>query len=353
MASKQTLIGGGPGGGQGGGLRAGPDDRTAPGASDAANQGYRDETGAQRGAFHPGDPGVDIDLLDDHARQGRRGMRSGIAIVAGLAVFVGILWFAYDWGMGQLEIVGLPVIVADNTPIKVRPADPGGIEVPNQNVAVLNDPVPDPQQPQSERLLPPPETPQPPQAAEPQTDAIAKVEELLGPPLETAAGPDTKMPTAENAQPPAATGPPVVPQVAAALPEVTPEPVLPEPPAEVVQSAPEPAEASAAAAPQVPAQVPTQAPAQVAALPAAQAGDYVVQLAALKAQASARPAWTRLQKAHPVLLGDRELAIQRVDLGDRGIFYRVRAGFFADRAGALALCNALKTRGQDCLVAKR
>jgi cell division septation protein DedD len=345
MASKQTLFGGGPTGG----LRAGPDDRATPGGPEAANQGHGDETGAQRGAAHPGaaqpgDPGVDIDLLDDQARQNRRGMRSGIAIVAGLAVFVGILWFAYDWGMGQLEVAGLPVIVADTTPIKTRPADPGGIEVPNQNVAVLNDPVPDPLQPQVERLLPPPETPQLPQAAAPQDSSLAVVEELLGPPLETAAGPATKMPAAGETLP--STELPAVPQAAVSVPEATPEPVilkpvLPEPQAKVAQTAPEPAEAPAAVAP------------QVAALPAAQTGDYVVQLAALKAQASARPAWTRLQKAHPELLNDRELAIQRVDLGDRGIFYRIRAGFFADRAGALALCSALKARGQDCLVAKR
>jgi cell division septation protein DedD len=347
MASKQTLFGGGPTGG----LRAGPDDRATPGGPEAANQGHGDETGAQRGATHPGaahpgDPGVDIDLLDDQARQNRRGVRSGIAIVAGLAVFVGILWFAYDWGMGQLEVAGLPVIVADTTPIKTRPADPGGIEVPNQNVAVLNDPVPDPLQPQVERLLPPPETPQLPQAGAPQDSSLAVVEELLGPPLESAAGPPTKMPDAGETLP--STELPAVPQAAVSVPEATPEPQ-----AEVAPSAPEPAEAQVAVAAPTPAPTPAPVAPQVAALPAAQTGDYVVQLAALKAQASARPAWTRLQKAHPELLNDRDLAIQRVDLGDRGIFYRIQAGFFADRAGALALCSALKARGQDCLVAKR
>jgi hypothetical protein len=79
----------------------------------------------------------------------------------------------------------------------------------------------------------------------------------------------------------------------------------------------------------------------------------VVQLAALRARNSAPPAWARLQKAHPMLLGDKELAVQEVDLGERGIFYRVQAGFFPDRAGASALCQALKARQQDCLVVKR
>jgi len=88
-------------------------------------------------------------------------------------------------------------------------------------------------------------------------------------------------------------------------------------------------------------------------LPAAKTGGFVVQLVSIKSRDRAQPAWASLQKAHPALLGNRELTIQKADLGDRGIFYRVRAGFFAERASARDLCNALKTRGQDCLVTKR
>ncbi len=124
-------------------------------------------------------------------------------------------------------------------------------------------------------------------------------------------------------------------------------------------SAPQIAAATPAATPAPPAAslpAPRETPArQVAALPpaTAPAGPYVVQLAALRSQDGARPAWGRLQKAHTALLRERELAIQEVDLGARGIFYRVQAGYFPDRASALELCTALKARGQDCLVVKR
>ncbi len=340
MASKPPLFGGR--------LHADPQDRAAPGGREPANQSEPREAGAQRGATHPGDPNLEVDLLDDDGgRSG--GWRSSVAIVAALAVFAGALWYAYDWGIGQLATTRLPVIVADTTPIKSRPESPGGIEVLNQDVAVLNDVVPDPEKPLVERLLPPPEAPQPPQAEPPpQATSVTKVEELLGPPLQTAAGPPSTMPAAEEAPPPAA------PQVAAS--EAAPEPLLPEPKAETML-APEPP----AAPPRAPAVAPTVTPSaatrepapQLAALPDARTGGFVVQLAALKAKDGARPAWARLLKAHPALLGDRELTIQRVDLGDRGIFYRVQAGFFADRAGARGLCNALKARGQDCLVVKR
>jgi cell division septation protein DedD len=336
MASKRSLFGGG--------LRADPEDRTPLGNREPVNQPEPREAGAQRGATHPGAPNIEVDLLDDDGGRRPGGWRSGIAMVAVLAVFAGGLWYAYDWAMEQLGTTRLPLIVADTTPIKSRPESPGGIEVLNQDVAVLNDVAPDPDKPQAERLLPPPEAPQLAQTEAPQVEvpqvetqqatSVTKVEELLGPPLETAAGPPGKMPAAEEAQSPA---PP--------QPEAVPEPLLPEPKAEAAQIPAEPPVAPSAA---------TSEPApQVAALPDAKTGGFLVQLAALRAEDGARPAWARLQKAHPALLGDRELTIQRVDLGDRGIFYRVQTGFFADRVGARALCNALKARGQDCLVVKR
>lgn len=335
MATRQPLFGGG--------LRADPETRAPLGGREPADETHSEEAGAQRGALYPGDPNSEVDLLDDDRGRRSGGWRSGVAIVAALAVFVGILWYAYDWGMGQLATTRLPVIVADTTPIKSRPESPGGLEVLNQDVAVLNDPAPSPEMPQAERLLPPPETPQLPQAVAPQGESLAKVEELLGPPLETAAGP------------------PDAPQVAAAgQPEAAPEPVLPEPKAQA-QLAPELPAAPPAAPAVVPPAAPPVAPAaataepapQVAALPDAKTGGFVVQLAALRTKEAAPPAWARLQKAHPALLGSRELTVQMVDLGDRGIFYRVQAGFFADRAGARDTCNALKARGQDCLVVKR
>ena len=241
--------------------------------------------------------------------------------LAALAVFGGIAGYAYDWGESQFETPG---ILADSGPIKSQPESPDGLNVPNQDVAGLNDGAPDRANPQVERLLPPPETPLPPQTESVEAEAITEPEALApaGPPPETAPGPAEKMPP--EAESPLARAP----QIAAATPA---------PPA---ASLPAPSE--------------TPAP-QVAALPLATvpAGPYVVQLAALKSQDGVRLAWGRLQKAHTALLSERELAIQEIDLGARGIFYRVQAGYFPDRASALELCTALKARGQDCLVVKR
>ncbi len=343
--------------------RSGPDDQIPYDDRDPADRVRGEEAGGQRGAAYYDEPNAEIDLLDDGARPPRGGVRSGIALVAALAVFAGIPWYAYDWGMGQLETVDLPVIVADTTPIKSRPEDPGGIEVPNQDVTVLNDPVPDPAKPQAERLLPPPETAPPPPAEAPPSATVAEAEELLSPPPETAAAPADKAPVAKVALPPAdpQVAPEAAPESVLPVPEAAPEPVTPE--VVMAQPAPDPpAPPAAAPASETPTQVadpdvtaPVVAPAvsQTAALPEAKTGGFVVQLISIRSRDRTRPAWTKLQKAHPALLGNRELTIQKADLGDRGVYYRVRAGFFAERASARDLCNALKTRGQDCLVTKR
>ncbi len=52
------------------------------------------------------------------------------------------------------------------------------------------------------------------------------------------------------------------------------------------------------------------------------------------------------------MLGDLTLAVQRADLGDRGIFYRVRSGPFPNRATAQDLCAQIEAAKLDCLVVR-
>jgi hypothetical protein len=341
MSTKSPLFGGG--------LRADPEERRAGGAQAAANPLGEPDRRAQKSGELLNDSALEVDLLDDAAVPPRGRNLSILASLAALAVFGGIAWYAYDWGVSQFNTTRLPIILADSEPIKSRPESPGGLEVPNQNVAVLNDLAPDPQKPQVERLLPPLETPQPP----PSETVEAEIPNFASAPLETAAGPPDV--TQDSALPPLPPEPQTEPQIAAAPPkpkveapkiEVAPAPAIQTPSVQAPAQAPTPA--PQVAAPQV-------AAPQVAVLPpaSAPAGAFVVQLASLKAKDGARPAWARMQKAHPALLGERVLAIQEIDLGARGLFYRVQAGYFTERAEALSLCNALKARGQDCLVIKR
>jgi hypothetical protein len=76
----------------------------------------------------------------------------------------------------------------------------------------------------------------------------------------------------------------------------------------------------------------------------------MVQLAAYRTSANAERGWQRLRAMHPDQLGDRALIMREVDLGDRGIYYRVRTGPFADVAAAKAFCSLLRDRDQECFV---
>ncbi len=86
--------------------------------------------------------------------------------------------------------------------------------------------------------------------------------------------------------------------------------------------------------------------------PALAAGDYFVQLASVKSDAGARQEWARMQRVHPALLGDLALEVQRADLGDRGIFYRIRTGPFPNRATAQDMCAQIKAAKLACLVVR-
>ncbi len=91
----------------------------------------------------------------------RRWIRGGFGILA-LAGFAGVLWYAYEWGLGGGETVELPTVQAEAGPEKEKPSDPGGLQVPYQDQLVLNQGEAGATAPRIERLLPPPEAPLPP-----------------------------------------------------------------------------------------------------------------------------------------------------------------------------------------------
>ena len=79
---------------------------------------------------------------------------------------------------------------------------------------------------------------------------------------------------------------------------------------------------------------------------------YWVQVASLRSQAEAQAEWDRLQGAHARLLAQLPLALQKTDLPDKGTYYRLRSGPFAEAGTPKQLCQALKARDQACLVVR-
>jgi cell division septation protein DedD len=225
------------------------------------------------------------------------------------------LWAFYHWMSRKTAQVEVPLIRAEVEPVRRRPADPGGMEIPGQGTLVLDGkrtPV------KVEQLLPPPEAPLPRPAV-----------------VETPPEP------AVNAPPPG----PAAPMSAA--------PTLP-PPAPT-----SPAPAVAATVPPVPAAAPPAAtpPAKPAAAPATASSaigkGYFLQLGAGRSAEGAKQEGERIRQRQADLLGTLSLITPRVDLGERGTFYRIQVGPIADAAQAERRCNELKRRGVGCLLVKQ
>jgi cell division septation protein DedD len=94
----------------------------------------------------------------------------------------------------------------------------------------------------------------------------------------------------------------------------------------------------------------TEPPARAQPTNYAPAGSYVVQVSSQKNEQDAHTAWRQLQAKYTNVLGNAQVNFKRVDLGDRGTFYRAMVGPFANRDQAYEMCQNLKTAGGECVV---
>jgi cell division septation protein DedD len=256
----------------------------------------------------------------------RRSPLLPVLIGAGVLVVLAVgIFFGYSWFFAGGKTDELPVVQAMDDPVKVKPANPGGLEVPYQDQLVLNQEGTDGRdEPVVERLLPPPEAPQPP-PREPEAAA----------PVQTPPEPPAATDTAAAASRPVQSSRIV-------------EAPVPDQSEMLVLAPPSTGEAAPVPAPTQPAK--TRTTEAVGAAPAT--GSYVVQLGSFTSTAGSEQAWARLQKAHPELLGDMSLFVQKALVNDR-TYFRVQAGPVPNRATALDMCAQLKARKQDCLVVRR
>ncbi|MBX3507388.1 MAG: SPOR domain-containing protein [Parvibaculum sp.] len=256
---------------------------------------------------------------DEDTGGGRRRTLMMLTVLALLVVFGGIMLLAYREGSPDGAGGMPPLLRADGGPVKVPPENPGGRKFPHQDAGVYNRIAGDSRagSEEGEQLLPPAEEPlaieAPAIRPEDQRALDRMAEAIESSPL------DAPLPAGDAG-------------VAAQQPALAPS----EPAPAVVETPPAPQTVSPAAP----------------AAPAASGGGFVVQLAALRDEQSARDTFARLQSRYPDLLGGLTADIQRADLGASGIYYRARAGYL-DRAAANALCERLAAQGQACIVRER
>ncbi len=275
-------------------------------------------------------------------------------------MFAGVVWLAYTQGVAKGRSDAPRMIVAETGPVKTAPANPGGTQTPYTGLKIYQAQAPADDSGDSDSVPPAP-TPAGSAASAP---AISPSLAPVIRPAAAAATTNKSAPPADVTPKPAATK---LAQVAAptpaamsnetpaasAAPLPTENRVATKPPAKlspVVQSPPKPIVVPAPKAPPAEtAATPTAAPAET--LKPTASGSYLLQIGAYKSEEEATAAWKSYQAKHPVV-GGYESDIKKVDLGDKGVWYRLRVGSFDDKTAAAALCDKLKADGGNCFLAK-
>ncbi|GHD09840.1 SPOR domain-containing protein [Tianweitania populi] len=380
----------------------------AAGAAAGASAGRYESDLSRAGMYEPED---DDNYYEQSARSqprqgilGRRGMLMAGAVAA-IVLIGGVAILAMPGG--SVGSGGEPTLVrADADPMKVRPENPGGTTVPNQDNVVYDrvgsgQPLGAPTQ---ERLISEDAAPVDLAAQEADEDSMASLSALdpegtdpegadVGDVDEEAVGtagkaedrltPDTTgnqqvpeemvavaprrvrtmvvrpdgslAPREEEAAAPA-------PQLASAAAAVTAEPAavapaaapsLPE--ADPIESVIDetPAQPAPQAAPQVAAVQPTaQSSAAPAAVEAAAApSGWAVQIASQPSEAAAQASYDNLSRRYASVLSGKNVNIVRADIAGKGTYYRVRVAA-SSRAEANTICASYKSAGGSCFVSQ-
>lgn len=329
-----------------------------------------------------------------------------------LITVAGLGGFLFGDRLADIGVEGpqqIPTVHAAEGPIKVRPQNPGGADIPHRGYDINQRMQGELASTRVEKLLPAPEKPlQPPSASAPQLvsaetasapapphegNADKGAEQLLPAPPPPAPKPRAPAPLPEvaKAAPVAVPRPPVsvakapppvaVPAPPTTTPTTIPAPVAPAPatstPVTPAQSPSQPSEGTPlklvpkSQQEPAPAAAPVTKPLEPVSPPVTVTGTRVppsvrakvstpsqttgssgwqIQLAASRSDKAARTEGERLKQKHSDVLGKLRVGVVRADLGAKGVFYRIRLGPARDKTEARAICANLSKRGQGCLV---
>lgn len=281
-------------------------------------------------------PLPDEDLLDKHFpddQNGRNKARSifGIVAIVLTVIFVigiGMFYFMAGKAPSSEE---LPVIAENNPPERVKPDDPGGMDIPHQDTTVYDRVATEQSAAEPEKLLPAPEEPVSADAANTATapatlaEGDAVPEKLTGATETQPADVPTELkglPEAKTETPVSET--PAAPDVKAETNQTAPEKVTEEKGVEVT---PQPKAAETATT------------------------EFRIQLGAVKDEALAKSEWDRISKKHPDALAGLEPFYSPVNLGDKGTYLRIQTTTLS-QTDAESRCTKLKAGNQACLIVR-
>lgn len=225
---------------------------------------------------------------------GKRMWVAAVVAVTVVALFVAVIFSLYDGSSDEAP----RHVTADTSPIREKPADPGGMDVPYQDKQVFER-ANGAQDSSSEVSLAP--QPEEPLEALPEEEELADTEDPIG---------DIAAQVTDNA-----------------------------PATKVETPAPKP-EPKAVKKPEASKPAPVQATASTG---------FKVQLGAYGSEESAEKAWRAVRGKFSNFLSGLSPSYEAVKTGDRTL-YRLRVGLLETRAAADEVCLGLRAQQQACIV---
>lgn len=271
---------------------------------------------SDRDSDYPLGDDYDDEETFDARGESRRGPLLLTTAFAVFVLFVAVVWSAYQQGVRDRDAP--PRILADSTPYRERPADPGGTQTPDLDIEAYNLISGEDGDGSSETTVR--DGPE-----EPVTDGgrpALRLEETT--PDEAASGNVSDSET-DTSPPPQ--------QTPTQAEETVSTPVPPPPPP------PPPAEETVATNLAIPAPVSD--------------GSWVVQIGSFRTEEEAEGAWVNFITGFSDIAAGASPDIQSAEIEGRGTYHRLRIAAFAGRDEASAFCQALQSRGQDCYATRR
>jgi type IV secretory pathway VirB10-like protein len=256
----------------------------------------------------------DTDEMDDDTEKSRLPLLVLIALVV-LGAFGSVVWLAYTQGVERGRADAPRIIVS-----QLRPAAPNAAVSPYAGLNIYQPSTPAASTSGNTDSVPPPPTP------------LAAARPASPPPAlrpSTAAKPELPSPVPATASRPApAPARQRIAQQSAASPPREAEPVRAAPAAQPL------------ATPDT--RTPETAP---------KSAGVQLQIGSYKSDSEAMHSWEAFKTRHSIA-ATYQPDVQKVDLGGKGTWYRLRLGGLADKKAAIALCEKLKSQGASCLIAR-
>lgn len=309
---------------------------------------------------------ISVDPLGDSVKHvKKKASKKQTITIASLIIFAiiaGISWNIYSSYKGnKASIAEIPILRADIEPEKVRPSEPGGMEVPYMDKLVygrigsssdINEGY--------ERILPTEEKPVAPEVIEPESLAVS--EDKIGSMIEDLEGKvtgegqegvnkgDVSNLAKENVSGEVTTkGVEVLEQKEKeeAGTSISKEKVGEG--VKQVSGKKEVEKEKVAVKEEQGSKVSLEGGKQVL----ASEGDFRVQILSGKDKEAVEKAGKALLSKYPSILRGYSYEVIEAEVTGRGKFYRLRIKSFASRESAQEVCKALKEQGQDCLVSSK